>query len=99
MSDIGNYFSQQDKIRQLEERIDHLQKQVEVQRTLKYKAIASRDKAMMGNVSRLNMILGLIMSGKLELTTREISELCFVTMKSVRSARYLLKKKMKKEKQ
>ena len=82
---ISDYFTQQ-------QRIKDLQKQVEVQRTLKYKAIASRDKARESSGKTVNVLLRLCNAGKLELTNQEIADICFITKRSVIDARSRLKR-------
>jgi len=76
----------------LKNKISSLEKQVEVQRTLKYKAIKARKAIIASNIGKVELLLSLVISERVNLTAKEIADLCYVTKKSVIDRKYIMKK-------
>ena len=109
MNDISNYFSQQDEIKILTKQVDmvanfyrkfykdkvaNLEDRVESYRKLKHKAIQSRIKAMEGKETVVKTLLKLVLAGRIDLTNKEISEICFFEERSVIEHKSRIKKEM-----
>lgn len=79
-SELDEYFSQQDYI-------EKLKKQVASQRAMKHKANQRRDELIERKVRTIKVLLKLCISGRIDLSNKEIAEVCFVETNSVRSLR------------
>jgi len=89
MNSIAGFISQKETIKRL-------QNSVEVQRTLKEKAIASRNLARKNRLRVIIVLLNLRESGKLKITDQELADACFITKKSVIDEKSRMKKRNEK---
>lgn len=78
-------------------RVRELERKLACQVTLKNKAIKSRNKISNATPKALTVLIGVCNEGVAIMTDKEISERCFVSIKSVRDERYRMKLKERKD--
>ena len=85
METIADYFSQKDRIKQLETK-------VRTENAIKNKAIKTRDNQKAQITRTVDIIIKLCKAGKCTLTNQEIADACFVSLKTVVNCRGRLKR-------
>tara|TARA_R110000772_G_scaffold257439_1_gene374261 strand:+ start:1109 stop:1396 length:288 start_codon:yes stop_codon:yes gene_type:complete len=85
METIADFISQ-------EEKIVRLTNQYDSQRSLKRRAIIQRDIYKAQIPKAVDILIDLSRSGRIEITSKEIGELCFMSEKSVWEAKSRLKR-------
>ncbi len=91
MSDLSEYFSDKEKIKQLESQVVTLQKNAVTNRNDKYKYKLRVDKFISdGSISKnslriekAKLLVSLIKSNVIELTVNQVSDICFIGSSSV----------------
>ena len=89
METIADFFSQKDRIKQLEVK-------VRTENSIKNRAIKARDNQKAQITRTVDIIINLCKAGKCTLTNQEIADTCFVSLKTVINCRGRLKRAERK---
>ena len=85
METIADYFSQKDRIKQLETK-------VRTENSLRNKAIRTNEQQRDKITRTVDIIIKLCKAGKCTLTNQEIADVCFVSLRTVINCRGRLKR-------
>ena len=91
MSDLSDYFSDKDRIKQLEDKIISLQKNSVTNRNDKYKYRLRVDKFLSSGgiskralqIEKAKLLVSLIKSDVISLTAKQVSDICFIGTSSI----------------
>lgn len=87
MSDLTNYFSQQDRINELKDTISSLCKRLKISNQWRYDLKKSRDKLSHDKESKIKTIIKLQNSGHLIIDDEDLAGILFIEKKSLIEAR------------